>query len=124
MKKNLQRLILSAVLLAFAPTVALAGTSVWSRVTDTTNCQNVTTTAVEVLDADLTRTKWAILTTTGAATIYFRQGGTAVAKAAASAPLVAGQSYSEEAGSVYTGAVSAITASGTAWVCTKEAVNP
>ena len=101
----------------------LAGTSPWSRLVQTTNCQNVSTTAVEVLALDNTRIRWSIWTTSGSATIYFREDGTAVARASHSGPLVAGASYTEDMASV-TKAVSAITSSGTTWVCTKSAVNP
>lgn len=107
----------------FYAAVAFAGASPWSRVTQSTACQEVSTTAVEVLDVDKTRIRWSIWTTSGAPTIYFREDGTAVAKDASSGPLTGGLSYTEDAAAV-TKAVSAITASGTAWVCTKEAVSP
>lgn len=98
-----------------------AAASPWVALTQTTTCQNVSTTAVEMLAENTSRYRWTIWTTSGAPTIYFREDGTAVANAAASGPLTGGNSYTEDYAST-TGAVSAITASGTAWVCAKEGV--
>lgn len=115
MKKTLIRFLLFLAVVLVAPTLADA-------VTDTITCQNVSTTPVEVLAFKGARTRWAIWTTSGAPTIYFNQNGTATARGTNSGPLVAGQSYTEENAAVNRSAVSAVTASGTAWVCTKEAV--
>lgn len=124
LKKTLTHLSLLAVLLFMIAPAAFADPSVWARVTTTNSCQSVSTTAVTVLAANVHRTKFSIQTTSGAATVYFRNDGTAVAKASTTSILVGGASYGEEAGSVDTKAISAITASGTAWVCAKESVTP
>ena len=121
-----RRVVLLALVL-LVPTLALAG-SPWNRVTQTTLCQTVDDSpAVEVLDEDPNRIRWSIWTTSGAATIYFREDGTATAPPGsgthASGPLPGGASYTEDSIAV-TKAVSVITKTGSAWVCVKEATNP
>ena len=90
-------------------------------ITSTTTCQNVSTTAVTVQAANTNRVAYSLWTTSGAATIYWRVGGTAVAEATGSGSLDDALSYTEDVtGTVATAAISAITKSGTTWVCVKE----
>lgn len=122
------RRFLLLVVLFLVSFAAFAGTSPWARVTQSTLCQTVDDDpAVEVLAVDLTRVRWSIWTTSGAATIYFREDGTATAPPGsgthASGPLPGGASYTEDSIAV-TKAVSVITKTGSAWVCVKSAVNP
>jgi hypothetical protein len=85
-----------------------------------TSCASVSTVAT-VLAQNGNRLGWAIWTTSGAATIYFRaDGGTATVGGAASGPLVGGASYNERKGESSTHLVSAVAKSGTVWVCTSE----
>lgn len=105
------------------PVLAGAGPSVYQNATQATNCQHVSGTAVTVLAADANRIRWSIWTTSGSATVYFREDGTAVANSTAAGPLTAGLSYTEDAYTV-TKAVSAITAGSSVWVCTKAARIP
>lgn len=103
--------------------VALYPPSSDSTLTSTITCQTVDDDpAVAVLAANTDRVAYAIWTTSGASTIYWRTGGTAVAKAAGSGVLTAGLSRTYDVpGTVATGAVSAIAvASGAAWVCVEE----
>ena len=95
-----------------------AGPSLYQKATQATSCQTVAGTAVTILAADANRIRWSVWTTSGAATVYFREDGTAVANSATSGPLTAGTSYTEDAYTVTT-AVSAITGGSNAWVCTK-----
>ncbi|HLA80312.1 MAG TPA: hypothetical protein VJP78_01595 [Thermoleophilia bacterium] len=90
------------------------------RGTSTTLCQNVSTTAVTILAGNGQRLFYSMWTTSGAVTIYWRENGTAVAQASHSGPLTGGLSYTDDGSEMVTSAVSAITASGTAWVCVKS----
>ena len=128
MRKPALLWLLMVAVLSVISAQAFAG-SVWNRATQATVCQTVDDSpAVTVLAADGDRIRWTIWTTSGAATIYFRENGTATAPpepptSNTSGPLVGGQSYTEDQAAV-TSAVSVITKTGSAYVCVKSLVNP
>lgn len=122
--KRLFLLVAAVVAFYSAPAMTSAGiamaASPWQKLTSTTTCQAVSSTAVTVLAANANRYRWSIWTTSGAPTIYFREGGTATPHTDSGA-LTGGMSYTEDY-AASTKAVSAITKSSTAWVCVKEGV--
>lgn len=87
--------------------------------TGATVCGNVST-AATVLASNTSRLQWSVKTTAGAATIYWRENGTATVGGTTSVPLEGGGSFTDDGPAVYYGAVSAIAKTGTVWVCTVE----
>jgi hypothetical protein len=92
--------------------------SPWVTLTNTTTCTSVGTSSTQVLAANASRVRWAIWTTSGAATIYFDDRGATATDA--DSPLDDGTWYREDYAPT-TSAVNAIAKTGTVWVCTKEA---
>ena len=85
-----------------------------------TTCKTVSV-ANTIVPANASRLGWSIVTTSGAATIYFRaDGGTATVQGAGSAPLVGGQGYGENKGAASTSKISAVAVSGSSWACVVE----
>lgn len=108
----------SILLWLLTPVVAITA---YAATMTTITCQNVSTTAVSVLAANASRAGWAIWTTSGAPTVYFRADGTAATYPNGSTGfLPGGSSYSERRDESSKAAVSAVTKTGTAYVCVEE----
>lgn len=104
-------------LLTVLAALVLAGEAM--AVSTTTTCKTVST-VTTLISAHPQRLGWSIVTTSGAATIYFRaDGGNATLQGAGSSPLTGGQSYSENKGAASTEKVTVLAVS-SAWVCAQE----
>ena len=122
-RKTVKRLFLILAALAVSAETFAATIDVRGAATITPACTNVSISKT-ILAANSNRVLWAISTTAGAATIYWKGGTGATVGGASSMPLAGGGSFPDrgESGTVYIGAISAVASIGTARVCTVEIV--
>lgn len=88
-----------------------------STANNTGTCVSVTTSSTAVLAANASRKKFTIVALTTNSRVRFKLGTTATTS---NMPLEAGQAFTEEGQYVYTGAVDAISESGTNTICVVE----